>query len=116
MAEVKLSVSNPTSRWSMAARSSLWRYSTGSSIVMMWHERRWLMWSTIAASVVVLPDPVGPVTSTSPRWCSLKRRTTSGSPSSPKVEALVRTRRMARATDQRWRKALVRKRPRPCTL
>ena len=40
------------------------------------------MWSIIAASVVVLPEPVGPVTSTSPRFSSARRRTTGGRPSS----------------------------------
>ncbi len=49
IADEKLSVSKPTSRCSMAARSSRWRYSTGSSIVTMWQARMWLMWSIIAA-------------------------------------------------------------------
>ena len=35
---------------------------------MMWPARAALMWSIIAASVVDLPEPVGPVTSTRP-WC-----------------------------------------------
>ena len=102
MAEVNESVSKPTSRWSMAARSSVCRYSTGSSMVTTWHDRVWLMWSTMAAKVVVFPDPVGPVTSTRPRISSASRVTTSGSPSSLTVAAPDRTRRMARATDDRW--------------
>ena len=44
----------------------------------------WLVftWSIIAASVVDFPDPVGPVTSTSPFSRSASVWTTSGSPSS----------------------------------
>ena len=61
------------------------------------------MWSTMAARVVVLPDPVGPVTSTSPRISLASRVTTSGRPSSDTVAALARTRRMANATDPRWK-------------
>ena len=56
----------------------------GSSIVTMWHSRVRLMWSIIAASVVVFPQPVGPVTSTRPRDSSASRRTASGRFSSPK--------------------------------
>ena len=33
---------------------------------MMLADRVWLMWSIMAARVVVLPEPVGPVTSTMP--------------------------------------------------
>jgi hypothetical protein len=39
----------------------------GSSIVTMCARRVRLMWPIIDAIVVVLPVPVGPVTSTSPR-------------------------------------------------
>jgi hypothetical protein len=35
----------------------------------MWPYSFSLMWLTIAASVVDLPEPVGPVTSTRPRGC-----------------------------------------------
>ena len=80
MAEANESVSNPISRWSMAAMSSVCRYSTGSSMVTTWHERVWLMWSTIAASVVVLPEPVGPVTSTRPRISLARPVTDLGKP------------------------------------
>ena len=101
MALVNDSVSNPTSRWSMVAKESVWRYSMGSSTVMMWQARVSLMWLIIAAKVVVLPEPVGPVTRTRPRCSSARRRTTSGSPRSSMVDALVRTRRTARATEPR---------------
>ena len=40
------------------------------------------MWSMIAATVVVLPDPGGPVTSTRPFSSSAKRSTCGGRPSS----------------------------------
>jgi hypothetical protein len=43
-----------------------------------------LMWLIIAAVVVVLPDPVGPVTSTSPRCSSASLRTAGGRPSEAK--------------------------------
>ena len=38
------------------------------------------MWSSIAASVVVLPEPVAPVTRTSPRCSSARRVTPGGQP------------------------------------
>ena len=60
-------VSTPISRWLMIDRLSRWRYSIGSSIVMMCAVRVALISSIIAASVVLLPLPVVPVTSTRPR-------------------------------------------------
>lgn len=41
-------------------------YSIGSSIVMMWHALVMLICWMMAASVVDLPEPVGPVTRNSP--------------------------------------------------
>ena len=63
-------VSECTSRW--FTRHFLWlcRNSIGSSIVIMCSSRSLLILSSIAASVVDLPDPVGPVTSTRPRGLS----------------------------------------------
>jgi hypothetical protein len=87
----------------------------GSSMVMMWHSRVVLMWSIMAARVVVFPDPVGPVTRTRPRCSRARRPTTSGTPSSPKLAAEVRTSRKTRATEPRCRKALARNRPMPGT-
>src|SRR5438034_5351100 len=55
--------------------------SIGSSIVRMWSCRSVLILSIMAASVVDLPDPVGPVTSTKPRGLSHSLLTTAGSPS-----------------------------------
>ena len=48
------------------------------------------MWSIIAASVVDLPEPVGPVTSTSPRGRSARYRQTFGRPRSSIVGISMR--------------------------
>ena len=57
----------PTSRWLMRQFLLSWTNSIGSSTVMMWSLRFLLASSMIAASVVDLPQPVGPVTRTRPR-------------------------------------------------
>ena len=57
-------------------------------MVRMWHARLALMWLIIAASVVDLPEPVGPVTSTSPRRRSARLRIDGGQPSSSSVRIL----------------------------
>ena len=79
----------PSSRWVTLASLSRWMTSIGSSMVRMCTARVSLIASTIAASVVVLPDPVGPVTSTRPRGSSASWRITSGSPSSASDIGLV---------------------------
>src|SRR5450756_126974 len=71
------------------------------------------MRSTIEASVVVLPEPVGPVTRTSPRGSRASSPTTSGSPSSASVWAPTDTRRNTSAHAPRARYAFTRKRPTP---
>jgi hypothetical protein len=71
------------------------------------------MWPTIDAIVVVLPVPVGPVTSTSPRLESESSAITGGSISSATVGTSDRTRRIASPTIDRCRKTLIRKRPTP---
>ncbi len=53
-------------------------YSIGSSIVMMCPVRSWFMRSSRHASVVDLPLPVGPVTSTKPFETEARRMTESG--------------------------------------
>ena len=63
-------VSTSTSRWLTNPFLSRCRNSIGSSMVMMCSARVELMRSIIAASVVDLPEPVTPVTSTSPRASS----------------------------------------------
>ena len=52
-----------------------------SSMVMMWSLRVRLISSITAASVVDLPEPVGPVTRTRPRGFVVKSLMTGGSPS-----------------------------------
>ena len=56
----------------------------GSSTVTMCRRRLRLMWSIIEASVVVLPEPVVPVTSTMPRGSRASFCTTGGRLSSLK--------------------------------
>src|SRR6478735_317292 len=71
------------------------------------------MWSIIPASVVVLPDPVGPVTRTRPRGSIASAASASGSPRSGSGMAPTLTRRKTRPAEPRERKALTRKRPTP---
>ncbi len=49
---------------------------------MMWPRRSVFTTSTIDASVVDFPEPVGPVTTTNPRWKRARSATTVGRPSS----------------------------------
>ena len=79
-------------------------------MVRMWHGRRRLTRSTIAAQVVLLPDPVGPVTMTRPRRTSDQPVTVSGSPSWSACGA-EGTARKTNDADPRWEKAETRKRP-----
>ncbi|GBC87528.1 hypothetical protein HRbin12_01538 [bacterium HR12] len=85
----------------MMESSSSCTTSIGSSIVMMCARRVRLMCPIIAAIVVVLPVPVGPVTSTSPRGESASVRITGGSMSSSMVGMSERTRRTASPTMSR---------------
>ena len=73
------------------------------------------MWSIIAASVVDLPEPVVPVSSTIPRCSSASVRITSGRPRSSIVRTWKGIARSAIETSPRWRKALTRKRESPRT-
>ena len=59
--------SGPISRWVKIDLSLVWTNSIGSSIVTTWWASRLFIRSRIAASVVDLPLPVGPVTRTRPR-------------------------------------------------
>ena len=74
------------------------------------------MWSISAASVVLLPLPVVPVTSTSPRSSSAIFFSTGGSPSSSIVRICIGMTRRTSPTVPRCWKTLQRKRPRPGTL
>ena len=78
-------LSRPISRWLTAESLWWWTYSTGSSIVRMWHDRVSLMRSMIEASVVDLPEPVGPVTRTKPRGRVASHSAVGGRSSSSKV-------------------------------
>ena len=69
--------------------------------------------SIIAASVVDLPEPVGPVTSTSPRGFSAIRAITGGSLSSSNVFTLIGICRITIDTQPRCLKQLPRKRASP---
>ena len=60
-ASLKLGESVETSRWETAALPSAKRNSIGSSIVTMWTGRFSMIERMMPASVVDLPDPVGPV-------------------------------------------------------
>ena len=108
-------VSSPTSRWLMTERLSRCRYSIGSSIVTMCLERVELMWSTMAARVVDLPDPVTPVSSTMPRSSSARFRMAAGSLRSSMERIEKGMARQASEMAPRWRNALTRKRARPRT-
>src|SRR4051794_27120629 len=112
-ATAKSSVSSRTSRWLIIDSESRCRTSIGSSMVTMWHSRWVLMWSTMPASVVVLPEPVGPVTSTRPRGSRASWLMTAGTLSSSSGIAPTETRRNTRPTEPRERNALTRNRPTP---
>ena len=88
----------------------------GSSIVMTCAERVAFTCSTSAASVVLLPLPVGPVTSTRPRSSSAIAFSTGGSPSSSSVLTAIGITRSTMPIVPRCWKTLQRNRPRPGTL
>ena len=67
----------------------------------------------MAASVVDLPEPVGPVTRTNPRGLWQKECRTLGRPSSSMVLMLTGMSRKAAPACPRWKKALTRKRAWP---
>ncbi len=79
----------PISRCVICAFCGWCTNSTGSSMVSTWQARVLLMWSIIAASVVDLPEPVGPVTSTRPARRSDSLRIEGGHRSSSSVRILV---------------------------
>ncbi len=108
-------VSAPTSRWFTRQFLCGCRYSIGSSIVMMCSCRSVLILSMIDASVVDLPEPVGPVTRMRPRGFFESSVTIGGSPSSANVRILNGMVRNAPATAPRCMKMLARKRDSPFT-
>ena len=106
-------MSSPTSRWLTIAMRCLCRNSIGCSMVRMWQARARLMRSTSAASVVEVPEPCGPHTSTRPRLWSLHSITSSGRPRSSGDGMPAGTRRSTAPTESRCTKADTRKRPLP---
>ena len=78
---------------------------------MMWCVVSRLMMSTMAASVVVLPWPVGPVTTTRPWWWCVARSISGGSPSDASVGTPAGMKRKHALRPVRWRDTLTRKRP-----
>ena len=110
----KSSVSTRTSRWLIIASLSKCSTSIGSSIVTTWTSRLVLMWSIMPASVVVLPEPVGPVTSTRPRGSrasDAEHRRQAELVERDRADGL--TRRKTRPAEPRERNALTRNRPTP---
>ena len=75
---------------------------------MMWTGSARFTSSTIAASVVDFPEPVGPVTRTSPRGLSASSLTTGGMASSSRVRMALGISRKAPASFPSWRKTLTR--------
>lgn len=86
--------------------------SIGSSMVMMWLARSWFILSITAASVVDLPEPVGPVIKTRPRGYSENLPTICGKLSCSMVLISLGIKRSAAAKLPRSWNALTRKRPR----
>ena len=82
---------------------------------MMCSCRASLILSIIEASVVDLPEPVGPVTSTKPRGFLMKSISTGGRPSVSNAGMSCGIVRMTAPIDARWKKALTRKRALPGT-
>ena len=78
---------------------------------MMWRASRRLISSTSAASVVDLPEPVGPPISTSPRGSATSASTPGGRPSDGEPRHAAGSARMAAAARPRSRCRLMRKRP-----
>ena len=97
------SVSRPISRWLTMQPWSGWRISIGSSIVMMCCRRFRFMKSIIAASVVVFPEPVAPVTRISPRCSSASFWTPIGRLSCSKLGTVFGMTRNANEMAPRWR-------------
>jgi len=111
-AAAKLLVSVPISRWFTMQAWWRWMNSIGSSTVMMCPFSSLLILSIIAASVVLFPEPVGPVTSTRPRGFSASFATTAGRPRSSNVRTLKGICRMTSDTQPRCLKQLPRNRAR----
>ena len=77
----------------------------------MWRGLVVLIWSSIAASVVDLPEPVVPVSRIRPRSSSATSCSTAGSLSSSSDLTDSGIDRATIEIEPRWRKALMRNRP-----
>ena len=93
--------SMPTSRWLMIDLSSLKVNSIGSSIVTMCIRSRSLMYWSIEAIVVLLPDPVTPARMTIPCSYWVISAMTGGRPSPSKLGIELLTRRATRLSRPR---------------
>ena len=109
----KLSVCGPTSRWLIRHFLLSCTNSMGSSTVSTWPYSFSLRWFTIAASVVLLPEPVGPVHSTMPRGFNASSAKIFGAPSCSSERILLGMVRNTAPAPLFWLKAFTRKRARP---
>ena len=109
----KSGASTPISTCSITLPLCWCSSSIGSSIVTMCLASRRLISSTMAASVVVLPEPVGPPTSTRPRGSCASSSTVGGRPSVANRGTRAGSSRTAAAARPRSRCRLMRKRPMP---
>ncbi len=114
-ASEKPRVSLCTSRWLTRQRFDSCTNSMGSSMVRIWSYRLSLIKSTIAARVVDLPEPVGPVTNTRPLGSREISLNTSPMPRSSMVQTLEGMVRKTPPAPRFWLKALTRKRATPGT-
>ena len=96
-------VSMYTSCCTMMLRRFSWTYSTGSSMVMIFARRSRLMRSTMKFRVVVLPLPVGPVTTTSPLGRRVNSSTTGGMRRSSRLRMVVSHSRRANSGQPPWK-------------
>ena len=88
-------------------------YSIGSSIQVITHVRSVLIKLIIAARVVVLPVPVGPVINTKPFCLRANSAITGGNCNSSMEGTNNEIRRKAASTDPRWICTFTRKRSMP---
>ena len=112
-ADSQSSVSSPTSRWVTMQFLCGCTNSTGSSTVMMWPWLLMLRQSTMAASVVDLPEPVAPTRMVSPRLLIATSLRIWGMPRPSMVGRSAGITRITMPMLPCWMKALQRKRPMP---
>src|SRR4030095_2612231 len=106
------SVCGPSSRWLIRHFFDSCMNSIGSSIVRMWPYSFSLTWLHIAASVVDLPEPVGPVHRMRPRGRLVSSPKIFGAFNSSSERTFAGMVRNAAAAPRIWTNALTRKRAR----